>query len=73
MWMVLGGPAVVVVASFITLWLAISNPDPVVAEDYYQQGININQTLEAQERDAALTPAQKGRNHAATPTAQVPR
>ena len=73
MWMVLGGPAVVVVASFITLWLAIANPDPVVSEDYYQQGININRALEAQERAAALTPAQKGRNHAATPAGQVPR
>ena len=30
-WLVIGGPALVVVASFITLALAIRNPDPVLA------------------------------------------
>lgn len=73
MWMVVGGPAVVVVASFVTLWLAIRTPDPVVSEDYYQRGININRTLEAQQSEGALTPALKGRNHAATPAGQVPK
>lgn len=70
-WMVVGGPAVVVVASFITLWLAMRSPDPVVAEDYYQRGLAINQTLEAAAQP--LTPALKGRNHAATPSEDVPR
>ena len=31
-WMVIGGPLVVVVASFVTLWLAVSTPDPVYTE-----------------------------------------
>ena len=70
-WLVVGGPAVVVVASFITLWIAIRHPDPVLAEDYYQRGLSINKTLAAQEQQ--LTPALKGRNHAATPASQVPR
>ena len=70
-WLIFGGPAVVVVASFITLWLAIRTPDPVVDEDYYQRGIAINKTLEAQE--PTMTPALKGRNHAATPANHVPR
>ena len=39
-WLVVSGPVVVVVASFITLYLAVTRPDPVVSEDYYQQGIN---------------------------------
>ena len=64
-WMVIAGPAVVVVASFITLWLAIRTPDPVVADDYYRRGIEINKTLAA--RDRSLAPAQQGRNHAVTP------
>ena len=63
-WMVIAGPAIVVVAGFATLWLAIRMPDPVVAGDYYRRGIEINQTLA---RDKALAPAQQGRNHAATP------
>ena len=60
----IGGPLVVIVAGFITLWLAMSRPDPVVAEDYYQRGIDINKTLEHPEK--SLAPAMKGRNHAAT-------
>ncbi len=53
MWMVIGGPLIVVVASFATLTLAILNPDPVYK-------------LEAP-RSAAEMPAVQGRNHAATP------
>lgn len=63
-WMVISGPAIVVVAGFATLWLAIRTPDPVVAGDYYRRGIEINQTLA---QDKSLAPAQQGRNHAATP------
>lgn len=64
-------PLVVIVAGFITLWLAMSRPDPVVAEDYYQRGIDINKTLEHPEK--SLAPAMKGRNHAATPPEAQPR
>ena len=52
-WMVIGGPALVVVASFITLALAIQNPDPVLATSAV--------------KGKALQPAVQGRNHAATP------
>ena len=70
-WLVLAGPLVVIVAGVITLWLAMSRPDPVVAEDYYQRGIDINKTLEHPEK--SLAPAMKGRNHAATPPEAQPR
>lgn len=70
-WLVVGGPAVVVVASFVTLWLAIRTPDPVVDENYYQKGIAINKTLE--EGGQQLAPAMRGRNHAATPAQDLPR
>ena len=70
-WLVLAGPLVVIVAGFITLWLAMSRPDPVVAEDYYQRGIDINKTLEHPEK--SLAPGMKGRNHAATPPEAQPR
>ena len=70
-WLVLAGPLVVIVAGFITLWLAMSRPDPVVAEDYYQRGIDINKTLEHPEK--SLAPAMKGRNRAATPPEAQPR
>jgi hypothetical protein len=52
-WMVIGGPALVVVASFATLTLAIMHPDPV---------------LEAPKMTTqAEVPAMQARNHAAAP------
>lgn len=66
-WMVFGGPAVVVVAGLTTLWIAVKMPDPVIAADYYRQGIEINKTL----ADKKLMPALAGRNHAATPAADL--
>lgn len=67
-WMVIAGPAIVVVAGFATLWIAVRSPDPVVAPDYYRRGIEINQTL----TERPLLPAVTGRNHATTPAADVP-
>lgn len=32
-WFIIALPASVVVASFFTLWLAISNPDPLIVDD----------------------------------------
>ena len=62
-WLIVAGPLTVVVASFVTLYLAISRPDPVI-DDYYRKGIEINKTLDAQ-RDG-MEPALQARNHAAT-------
>ena len=70
-WLVLAGPLVVIVAGFITLWLAMSRPDPVVAKNKKQKSIDINKTLEHPEK--SLAPAMKGRNHAATPPEAQPR
>ncbi|MDP3701875.1 MAG: FixH family protein [Hylemonella sp.] len=63
-WLVLAGPIIVVIAGFITLYLAVSRPDPVISTDYYRKGIEINKTLAAD--PASLAPAVQGRNHAAT-------
>ena len=54
-WMVLGGPAAVVVASFATLVIAIRNPDPVL--------------MAPASTSVADVPAVQARNHAATPAA----
>ncbi|MDC8770905.1 hypothetical protein [Roseateles albus] len=51
MWWVVGGPSLVVVASFITLGLALRYPDPVLQE---------------QASAKAMQPAKEARNHAAT-------
>ena len=65
-WLLIAGPALVIVAGLITAWIAISHPDPVLSEDYYRQGLDINKTMR-QEEDRSLMPAQQARNHAATP------
>ena len=64
-WLVLSGPAIVVVAGFITLWLAIRSPDPVVTSEEYRQGMQINKTPEATDA-SSLAPAMQARNHAQT-------
>jgi hypothetical protein len=57
-WMVFGGPAVVVVAGFITLYIAATNPDPV---------LQVTPHTAVQERQGIThVPAMQGRNHAAT-------
>jgi hypothetical protein len=52
MWMVIGGPLIVVVASFVTLYLAVRTPDPVYADP--------------SGGTADATPATQARNHAIT-------
>ena len=59
-----------VVAGFVTLAIAIRIPDPVVAEDYYRQGLNINKTLA--EQGSQMMPAMQARNHVVTPKAPLP-
>ena len=45
-WFLMAGPFIVVVAGFVTLWLAIKTDDGLITEDYYQKGLAINQTLQ---------------------------
>lgn len=51
-WLVIGGPAAVVVAGFATLLIALAHPDPV---------------LSTASDKASDRPAVQARNHAATP------
>lgn len=44
-WILMAGPATVVVAGFVTAWLALRSDDGLVLDDYYKQGLAINQTL----------------------------
>jgi hypothetical protein len=44
-WIVISGPAAVLLAGAVTMWLAFSGADGVVAEDYYKQGLAINRQL----------------------------
>lgn len=79
-WLVFGGPAAVVIACMITMVIAVKGQDPIIDQDYYRHGTEINQSLAAEKsaedvkaQDAktlaernALEPAMRARNHAAT-------
>ncbi len=58
MWLVVGGPLVVVVAAIITAVIAIRGADPLVEEPAAQRT----------SADGPQVPAMRARNHAATPT-----
>ncbi len=61
MWLVVSGPAIVVVAGFFTLYLAISRPDPV-----YSDAPRAQVAQPGAPAEAVLAPAMQARNHAAT-------
>ena len=45
-WLLMSGPAAVVIAGLFTAFLAVRSADGVVAEDYYKQGLAVNRTIE---------------------------
>ncbi len=58
MWLVVGGPMIVVVASLATMVLAIRGADPIVTSPTFAP---------TPSPDASRQPAVQARNHAATP------
>lgn len=53
-WILMAGPAVVVVAGLATYWIAAATFDGMVVDDYYKQGLAINQVLERDRAAARL-------------------
>lgn len=70
MWLVVGGPLVVVIGCIVTITIAVRNPDPVLDKAVYERDLAAAKALEGQEREQAiigLQPAHQARNHAASP------
>ena len=70
MWMVVGGPWLVIVAGLVTVVIAVKNPDPVLNKSDYERDLAAAQRLEGQAKVdamAKLQPAHQARNHAASP------
>jgi len=44
-WIIIAGPASAVVAGVALLWLAIDSNDGLVVDDYYKEGLAINQVI----------------------------
>ena len=66
LWLVIAGPLVVVVASFITFYLAANGQDPVLSKSTAEVRADAPDTL------TTLAPAVQARNHAATGTLPAP-
>jgi uncharacterized protein len=49
-WILISGPATVLVAGAATMWIAFASADGVVAGDYYKRGLAINQDLQREKR-----------------------
>lgn len=69
-WMVIAGPAIVVVAGFVTLFIALRYPDPVLTETNRSQAQAASQRLVNPQ--ASLAPAMQARNHAQTGVVVAP-
>ena len=71
MWLVVGGP-LVVVASLITVWIAVRNADTVLPREAAPARVaQPLDALSAQERlqvEKAVLPAGQARNHVVSPT-----
>jgi hypothetical protein len=44
-WILMSGPAAVLVAGSVTMWIAFRSNDSLVAEDYYKRGLAINRVI----------------------------
>jgi uncharacterized protein len=64
LWMVIAGPVLVVIASFVTLFLAIRTPETIVVDGAQPQSGSEQSVREKQ--SANLLPAMTARNHAAS-------
>lgn len=64
-WLVFGGPAIVVVASLITVYIAVNGQDEVLSHEENEGQPMFKKAMTPEEKNA-LEPAMKARNHAAT-------
>ena len=65
-WLLMAGPAAVIVAGVFTAWLAVTTSDGLVADDYYKRGLAINAVLKREEAAARLgIAAEVRRDHGA--------
>lgn len=53
-WVLIGIPGLTVVACMVTIYLAVTTADGLVQDDYYKEGLAINQTLAKDQKAAEL-------------------
>lgn len=45
-WILMAGPGLVIVAAIVTIYLAVVSNDGLVSDDYYKQGLAVNQRMQ---------------------------
>lgn len=53
-WLLASGPLLVVIASLVSAWVAIRSSDGLVSDDYYRQGLAVQETISRSEKAIAL-------------------
>ena len=53
-WILMTGPIVVIIAGIVTTWLAVVSNDGLVTDDYYKQGMTVNQRLQRDHNAVAM-------------------
>ena len=53
-WILMAGPFIVIVAGMITLYLAVVSNDGLVDDDYYKQGLAVNQMSARDQKASSL-------------------
>lgn len=51
-WILMSGPAAVIVAGAITTWIAVTTSDGLVADDYYKRGLAVNAVIRREQAAA---------------------
>jgi hypothetical protein len=67
-WLLMVGPAAVLIAGFITTWISFAGADALVVDDYYKKGKAINQDLRRDRAAATMRLSASMRYDAATDT-----
>jgi len=44
-WFLMSGPIIVIIAAFVSAWIALRTSDGLVSEDYYKEGLAAGETL----------------------------
>ena len=53
-WILMAGPGIVIIAGVVTTWLAVVSNDGLVTDDYYKQGMTLNQRLQRDHQALAM-------------------
>ncbi|MDD5029003.1 MAG: FixH family protein [Rhodoferax sp.] len=72
-WLIIAGPALVVIAGFVTLYLAVSSPNEIVTDEVYRHSVESNRKKGITTLADETAPAMQARNHAATGAVPLPK